>query len=192
VSNDAWEASIAGRIRRGDPSAFDEFFERMAGPLLGYLTGMLGDRARAEDVLQESAIRVHGSIHRYNEAGRFRAWVFRIATNLALTELRRARYRAYDSLDCVREVADERAPDPLAAAENGERLRLLREGLRGLPDEHRAVVLLRVRRGLEIREIAEILCVPEGTVKSRLHTAVRRLRRHVAGPGGATAREEPS
>jgi RNA polymerase sigma-70 factor (ECF subfamily) len=174
--SDLHDEEIARGIGNGDPRAFDVFFERYAAPLLGYLRGMIGERAAAEDLLQETMLRIHRNIGRYRERGAFRAWVYRIATNLALTELRRARFQAGAQDELASRMNDPPEPAADERLERNETLGAVRAGIAALPDEQRAVVLLRVRRGMAIREIARALCIPEGTVKSRLHYAVRNLR----------------
>ena len=169
------DRELAEAIRRGDPRAFDRFFDRYGDALLGHLTGMIGDRTGAEDLLQETMIRVWRKIEGYREQGAFRAWVFRIATNLALTELRRARYERAGMEEAGRADARENS-NPEREWIGKEREERLEAALLSLPDDQRAVMLLRIRRGMGIREIAGILSVPEGTVKSRIHYAVRRLR----------------
>jgi RNA polymerase sigma-70 factor (ECF subfamily) len=187
---DPREEGIARRLRRGDPRAFDEFFDRYAGPLLGYLRGMIGDRATAEDLVQETMLRVHRHIGRYREEGAFRAWVFRIATNLALSELRRRRHAAADALDAgVLGLRDPASPDPHEQVEADERERTMQAALAILADDQRAVILMRVRQEMGIREIAQVLCVPEGTVKSRIHHAVSKLRELVSRPECPQAKE---
>jgi RNA polymerase sigma-70 factor (ECF subfamily) len=186
---DAGDEDIARRIARGEPAAFDAFFDRYAARLLACLEGMVRDRNVAEDLLQETLVRVWSHIARYREEGRFRAWVFRIATNLALTELRRRRYRGAVDLDrAARETA--RAPDPHEHLEREERDRLLAEAIERLPDDQRAVVLLRVRGEMSLAEISAALQVPEGTVKSRLHQSVQRLRRDIDRRHEAAAKEK--
>lgn len=169
--------TLAEQIRRGDDGAFDALFDRYAGPLLAYLEGMTRDRAAAEDLLQETLLRVHRHIDRYEERGAFRAWVFRTATNVALTELRRRRYAGGESLDGAALAV--RAPErdePEQRFADRQRAAAVEDALARLAPEHRAVVLLRVREDMGTREIAETLRVPEGTVKSRMHHAVRQLR----------------
>ncbi len=185
------DESIAARIRRGDSRAFDEFFDLYAGPLLGYLAGMVGGPTAAEDLFQETMLRVYRHIDGYQEQGNFRAWVFRIATNLALTELRRRTYDADQRLDEeALAVPDPHALDPQGLVEAEERERMLEAGLARLADEQRAVILLRVRQGLGIREIASVLDVPEGTVKSRIHYAVRKLRTFIDSRDGVRVEDE--
>lgn len=167
---------IARRIRGRDARAFDAFFARFGGPLLHYLCGMTRDRMLAEDLVQETVLRVHRHIGRYEERGTFRAWVFRIATNLALTELRR-RPRAPAAMDdTALERADPDAPIAEAVLESRQRASMLDAGLAELPPEHRAVLLLRVREEMDLAAIAGTLGIPVGTVKSRIHHAVKRLR----------------
>jgi len=141
---------------------------------------MVSHRAQAEDLLQETMLRVFRNIDRYRAPGAFRAWVFRIATNLALTELRRRRLAATDAWDDrLLELPDLDLPQPHARLEAEERARTLRAGLLRLPHDQRAVFLLRAR-GMELREIAETLNVPVGTVKSRIHHAVQKLQAFIA------------
>ncbi len=181
---------IARRIRRRDPHAFDAFFERFGGPLLHYLAGMTRDRMLAEDLVQETVLRVHRHIGRYEERGTFRAWVYRIATNLALTELRR-RSRAPAPLDAAAlEHADPHAPDIEGALAAEQGARVLGDGLAALPDAHRAVLLLRVREEMDLAAIAGALGIPVGTVKSRIHHAVRRLREYAERRDEAPERGE--
>jgi RNA polymerase sigma factor (sigma-70 family) len=183
---DPSDEEVARRIRRGDPKAFDAFFARYGQPLLAYLLGMVGNRAQAEDLVQKTVLRVYQGIGQYEERGTFRSWVFRIATNAALTDLRRRRPVAVEPLEGrILELPDPHQPDPLERIEAEEREEMVEAGLKALPDEQRAVLLLRVRDGMEVREIARTLCVPEGTVKSRIHHAVRKLREFVdeAGAG---------
>jgi RNA polymerase sigma-70 factor (ECF subfamily) len=97
-------------FREGDVDAFDALFQRWAGPLLRYLERMLHDAAGAEDLVQEVFLRVHRARERYRPEARFSTWIFRIATNLALNELRRPRRRdPHASLDA------EDGPEPSAS-----------------------------------------------------------------------------
>jgi len=141
---------------------------------------MVGERARAEDLVQETVLRVWRGIGRYEEQGAFRSWVFRIATNVALTELRRRRLPTGPLDAAILALPDPSPVDAQARLEAEERDELIEVGLAALPEEQRAALLLRVRDGMELREIARTLCVPVGTVKSRIHFAVRRLKEFVA------------
>ena len=81
-------------FRDGDDTAFDALFQRWAGPLLRYLERMVSDAGTAEELVQEAFLRVHGARERYSHDARFSTWLYRIATNLALNELRRPRRHA--------------------------------------------------------------------------------------------------
>lgn len=182
----AWDPrdeELARRIGRGDSAAFDEFYERFATRLFAYLIGMVRDRAAAEDLVQEVLLRVFRQIGDCREPRAFRAWVYRIATNLALSELRRRRYRSVDTLDQTAcEIADSTLSDPGDALIQADRERAVESALERLPDDQRVVLLLRVREDMPLELIARVLGVPEGTIKSRLHHAVRKLRIAVEQP----------
>lgn len=173
------DREIARRIRKGDSAAFDLLFDRYAPPLLGYLTGMVGERCRAEDLLQETMIRVFRKIDCYREQGVFRAWIFRIATNLALTDLRRSRLEPVAVDGAILENRPDERPDPQTKLEMIETSNRVEEGIQRLPEDHRAVILMRVRHEMSIREIARTLSLKEGTVKSRIHYAVGKLRQYM-------------
>lgn len=172
----AEDEDLARRVLARDPDAFGRLFDKYGAPILGYLTRMVGCRETAEDLLQETMIRVHGRIEDYRERGRFRAWIFRIATNQAITHLRRARLERSSREILSREVAVQVEPSAIRLLEGREEADRIERAILRLPDEMRSVLLLRVDRGLGMREIAEILRVPAGTVKSRLHYAIERLR----------------
>ena len=98
----------------GDAGAFDQLFERWAGPLLRYLERMVGDEATAEELVQESFLRLHGVRDRYEPRARFSTFLYRIATNLALNELKRPRRaRGHDDADDLALASTAPAPDRL-------------------------------------------------------------------------------
>jgi len=182
---------LAIRIRRGEAGAFDVLFDRFAGRLRGYLVGMVGDAATADDLLQETFLRVYRHIDRYEPRGTFAPWMFRIAGNLAITELRRRRYRRTTPLEQGPEPpGDSERCDPAAIHAAGARVREVESALSRLPEPQRAVVLLRMRDGMSLEEVARTLGVPVGTVKSRLHHAVRSLREEIGIPEPARRQEE--
>lgn len=183
------EKELAGRIRRGDPGAFDAFFDRYAPRLVGYLARMVGDEAAAEDLFQETMIRVYRNIGGYREKGAFRSWVYRIATNAALSEIRHRRLAPQTVEPAILHSVKAEGPSPLDEVEKKERLERLRSGIGALPEEHRAVLLLRVQGEMDIRDIARTLGIPEGTVKSRMHHAVRKLRHYMEVPSALPEEE---
>jgi len=137
-----------------------------------HLTG--GDRARAEDVVQETLLRAwrHPDVTADEERSA-RAWLFTVARNMIIDERRSARFRHETDIPDPEQVAENASPDEVDTAL--DRI-LLSTVLGQLSDEHRAVVRRAYYQGLTTRQIAADLQIPEGTVKSRLHYAVRALR----------------
>ena len=178
--------------RKGTREAFEEIVGRYERPLYTYLHRCLGDAGLAEDALQAVFLTVHLRRHEFDPRRRFRPWVYCIATTRAIDLFRkRRRYRRF-ILDARRQghdpntdgrpledLPDVRALSPLEqleTAENRARLWLLVDSL---PSRLRAVVVLIVLRGLAYQAAADALGIPLGTVKSRLHKAMRNLRRTV-------------
>ncbi|MDH3212629.1 MAG: sigma-70 family RNA polymerase sigma factor [Myxococcales bacterium] len=158
-------------FRDGDAAGFDSLFQRWASPLLRYLERMLRDATAAEDLVQEAFLRVHRARERYTPDARFSTWLYRIATNLALNELRRPRRRdPHQSIDeegTVQLVADASPIDEVAHARRlGEAA--LRE-LEALPERQRAALWLTAVEGLAYSEVAVALDVSEKAVKALVH-----------------------
>ncbi|MCP3986022.1 MAG: sigma-70 family RNA polymerase sigma factor [bacterium] len=164
------------RVQAGDEAALETLMGRFKGPLFGFLNRRVGASA-ADDLFQESWIRVVKARDRFDPRRRFSTWLFQIANNLCRDRGRHllveARYR-----DRVKgEAAAEPAPRPAAPAAT-ERMDMARH-LAALPDPLREVLVLRYYQDLSEREIAEVLGIPRGTVKSRAHAAVKALRQQV-------------
>jgi RNA polymerase sigma-70 factor (ECF subfamily) len=159
-------------FRGGDGVAFERLFRRWSGPLLRYLDRMVRDLATAEELVQEVFLRVHRSRERYTPEARFSTWLYRIATNLALNELRRPRHRApHRSIDdegAAPIAAGPSADDVVAARRVG---RAAAEALAELPEKQRAALCLAAVEGLSYAEVAEALDVTEKAVKSLVHRA---------------------
>jgi len=144
---------------------------------------MLNNEDDACDATQEAFVRAFNSIRSFRQEASFSTWLYRIAMNVCLDRLRRrGRESATIHLvsetnteDSVRDIPDERN-DPQAQAIKTQRQVVVQEGLGGLTDEHRAVIVLCDLQGLSYEEIAAVLGVPVGTVKSRLNRARLALR----------------
>ncbi len=144
---------------------------RDEGPsLLAYLRRRLADVHAAEDLLQETFFQAARRVERVSQAVSPRAWLFTIARNVASTRLRRSR-----------PVQD--LPVELASSEAVEdpRLERVRQVIASLPEAQRETLELRLRDALTYEEIANVLGIPIGTVRSRLHNALRHLRSELAG-----------
>jgi RNA polymerase sigma-70 factor (ECF subfamily) len=156
-------------IASGDEAALATLIDRYAARVHAYLLRHSGNREDADDLLQETWVRVARSAKSFDTARRFRSWIYGIATNLARDLFRRkmTKERALRTL-AVSPPATPGA-DPV---DHGE----LRERIARLPENMRAVLLLRYFEGMNEAEMAESLEIPRGTVKSRLHAALRELR----------------
>jgi RNA polymerase sigma-70 factor (ECF subfamily) len=166
------DEALYERVRTGDLRAFDALYDRYAGPLLGFVTRMLGDRAEAEDVLQETFLKVLEGPRADFSTGRFRAWAYEVARNQGLNRLRgRARVVPGEAPVLVQAPR----PDAEAVLAAAEASRALEDAARRLPRALAEVYDLR-RSGLSYEEMAGVLGVPLGTVKSRLHETVHKLK----------------
>ncbi|MDR3675402.1 MAG: sigma-70 family RNA polymerase sigma factor [Acidobacteriota bacterium] len=173
---------IARGLRRRDPDLLDELIGRYQFRLPRYLWTLTGNRAVAEDLFQETWIRVLEKSHLYNPQWRFETWLFSIARNLAIDLLRQ---RQPESLDALLNPGDEGTPrewpdcesaTPFEAAAAGEQAENIKHVLRRLPAEAREVLVLRFQEDLDLSEIAEVVNAPLSTVKSRLYRGLEALR----------------
>jgi RNA polymerase sigma-70 factor, ECF subfamily len=170
-----------------DPGPFEELVHRYEKELFGYLRHYLGDAEMAEDVFQQSFLQIHLKCDQFEPGRKVRPWLYTVATNQAIDYQRRNRRHRMSSLDrAARRNGDEeegglnellgQAEDgPAGEAESAEEHEALRRAVDALPGLCRQVVMLVYFQGLKYREAAEILDVPVGTVKSRMHTAMQKL-----------------
>jgi RNA polymerase sigma-70 factor (ECF subfamily) len=175
-------------FQRGRREAFALLVQRYERELFGYLRRYLGDANLADDVFQNTFLQLYKKAAKYEPGRPVRPWLYTIATHQAIDALRRAGRHQALSLQQQREAlsADGEAralagmiecsaPGPLDRAQTEERRLCMRNCVERLPDFLRQVVLLAYYQGLKYREIADILGIPVGTVKSRLHAALGKL-----------------
>src|SRR5215469_7140780 len=167
-----------------DEAAFGQLIHRWEGPIQGLCERMTGDAHAAEDLAQETFVRVFARRKEYQAAGKFSTWLWRIAMNLCYDELRRRQRREKTIFDeeggerlaaLQAFTAADAAPDRSLAER--ERSGMVQRALDELPEIYRAVLVLRHYEDLKFREIAEVLGVPEGTVKSRMAEALTQFGR---------------
>lgn len=166
----------------GDPAAFAQLLARWEQPIRRLCIRMTGDEHRGEDLTQEAFTRVFASRQQFAPERKFSTWLWRIALNLCHEEARRMRRRGERTADIS--AADEEPlagprpvdqDEPHGRAVRAEQAQLVRIALQRLAATHRAVVVLREYENLKFREIAEVLDVPEGTVKWRMSEALTQL-----------------
>ena len=173
--------------QQGDRDDFAQLVHRYERELYNYLRRYLGDAEMAHDVFQATFLQVHLKCDKFESGRRFRPWLYTIATNQAIDAQRRNKRHRMVSLDragigaesdeisVLMELLVSGEPNPLNELDRQERRTVVREGVDSLPESLKAVVVLVYYQGLKYREAADILDIPVGTVKSRLHTAVQKL-----------------
>src|SRR5262245_29176732 len=175
------------RFCKGQSEAFGVLVRRYERELYGYLRRYLGDASLAEDVYQNTFLQLYVKSNQYEPGRPVKPWLYTIATNQAIDALRRnGRHQAL-SLDQGREelpdgdmhslmeTLQSRGPGPLELAQGQEARQRIRASVERLPEFLRQVLILAYYQGLKYREIADILDIPVGTVKSRLHAALVKL-----------------
>ncbi|MFQ5697592.1 MAG: RNA polymerase sigma factor [Myxococcota bacterium] len=166
------DAELMLRFRSGDRSAFDQLFRRYTPPLVNFLARMVPDRGRAEELAQETFVRIYQARDRYEARARFSTYLFGIAHRLALNELARAYRRRERPLE-PQTVG--RAADPAPAADLDYAARRTGEAVEraiaGLPERQRSALMLRVHEEMSHEDIAETLGASVSGVKSLLHRA---------------------
>jgi RNA polymerase sigma-70 factor (ECF subfamily) len=177
---------LAYRENRDD-GLFEELVRRYEKELYGYLRHYLGDAEMAEDVFQHTFLQVHLKCDQFEPGRKVRPWLYTIATNQAIDYQRRNRRHRMTSLDRARrndpegeagalvELLGGQEGCPADNAESAEQCDELRRAVDALPEAFRQVVTLVYFQGLKYREAADVLDLPVGTVKSRLHAAMQKL-----------------
>jgi RNA polymerase sigma-70 factor (ECF subfamily) len=177
--------AIARGLRRRDPDLLDGLIERYHYRLLRYLHCLTGSRETAEDLFQETWIRVLERGRQYDGKSKFEAWLFAIARHLVIDLHRRRQPRFLDLLD----AESDGQPEPtlenrpsafefVARRETGERVGAAMEDL---PATYREVLVLRFQEEMAIEEIAEVVAAPLSTVKSRLYRGLEAMRQSLTG-----------
>jgi RNA polymerase sigma-70 factor (ECF subfamily) len=159
------------RLRAGEASAFEEFVTAYQHRVFGVALRMLGNAAEAQDVAQEAFLRAHRGLAEFRGDARLSTWLYAIVSRLCLNRLAGTERRlARHGEETLARLPDT-GPGPDQAFERGELEEALHRAIAELPDERRIVVVLRDVEGLAYEEIAEVLELPVGTVRSRLHRA---------------------
>lgn len=179
------DQSLIVACRAGQAEAYGELVRRHQDRLYPTALRLTGSAEDAQDLLQETFLRAYQKLNRFQGDSSFYTWVYRIAVNLALSGRRRrrptSRWNGAPEGSPGELAADPRDCDPAAPLERAERERLVQDALNSLAVDHRAVVVLKEFDGLRYEEIGDLLGIPVGTVRSRLHRARCELREKLKG-----------
>lgn len=186
------------RFLRGDAAPLGVLMQRHQTSLFRFCLRMLGDRSASEDATQEVFVKAVRGAKNWRPSAKVKTWLFSIARNHCIDELRKRTHRKTDSLEqplkgakeegtsLGQTVRDSATPDPERSSMSKELRPRLIEALLALPEPQREVFLLREQAGLSFPEIASVLEVPENTVKSRMRYALQGLRKSLSVYGEET------
>jgi len=179
---------LVQRFLSGDEDAFLQLVEKYKHPITNFIAMMIGDYDLAVDLSQDTFLRVYRNIGSYKSTFQFSTWIYKIASNLAIDELRWRKRRGIKRRSSA-ETEDEVKPDhvvvdtsrgPEASSIDSQYRKLLNEAIRSLPSRYRSVFVMKEIEELEYERIAEVLNCSVGTVKSRLHRAKKLLKKKLA------------
>ncbi|MBN2180359.1 MAG: sigma-70 family RNA polymerase sigma factor [Sedimentisphaerales bacterium] len=184
------DAGLVDQFRRGDSQAMERLVLKYQNRIYNVILKICTDPDDAAELTQETFVKVIENIHKFEGRSKFYTWVFRVAVNLTLNYCQRNAKLTLSSLDAERSkydsretqvlkefLSDEHSPDPETLAQNKELCALAVQALTKLDDAQRAVVVLRDIEGMNYAQIADVLDIELGTVRSRLSRARGRLRK---------------
>ncbi len=184
------DAAVVGAALKGRSEACEEIVRRYERPIFGLIARMVRDDAQAEDLTQDTFLKMFRALARYDPAMRFSSWLFRIAHNTAIDYLRQRKLLVAmpvddpdDESDPLQSLPDPSAISPERSAERAELAAAVDSALDRVRPDYRAVLVLRYQEGLEYQDIADILGAPLGTVKTFLHRGRRELARELTAAG---------
>lgn len=175
------DATLVERARAGDADAFARLFEHYHAPILNYLHRMVSDRALAEDLTQDTFIKAYKALPRTSEDLAFKAWLYRIATNTAISHMRRGKVIRWLPFLTDRETGDEPLERSVTRSTD------VNEALGKLPQHYAAALLLRHYQGLSLAETAQALDITENAAKLRLFRARKAFAQIYGDPAGNDA-----
>src|SRR5262245_11115861 len=192
------DEELLAEFQQGDAGAFERLLRRHRRPLYTFFVRMLGDRAKAEDLAQETFLRIVRGSAAWEHRARFQTWLYTIARNLWVDVARKERFRRAQSLDAQEgeegppiDAVPSGSAGPDRQAESSRLRPLLVRAMLALPAAQRGVFVLREQAGLPFKEIAELVGANENTVKSRMRYALFALRKALAEKGVTAEDAEP-
>jgi len=185
------DQEVVALARQGRETAYRELVRRYERPVFSLIFRMVRDQAMAEDLAQETFVKVLNALESYRPEYKFSSWIFKIANNVAIDQLRRRELdtlsldgapgaRTQDEVEATALEAVDRSETPLAELESRELGALIERAIGRLRPEYRSCIVLRHVEGRSYEEIAEALDLPLGTVKTYIHRARLELREYLA------------
>jgi RNA polymerase sigma-70 factor (ECF subfamily) len=177
--------------RDGDEGAFEILYRRYEKPIFSFIYRMVLSAADAEDLCQETFLKVVRAKKKYRTTAKFKTWLFNIALNLCRDRIRRMKFRSHLSLNSaafsqdndeirVQQSVCDHSSDPTKRAQTAEMKALVQQAFTKLPQQQRSVIILRQYHTMKFSEIAEIMNCPVGTAKSLNHRGCRKLMKELS------------
>lgn len=196
TDNRAEDLKLVRRCLAGDSNAYGGLVERYQRPVFGLVVRMLRDPGVAEEITQEAFIRAYTKLSTFDQKRKFSSWLFRIAHNATIDEIRKNRPATVPletdddegRVDLLQVLADHRTADPERKAAASALRDDLEEVVRGLRPEYAEVMVLRFIEELSYDEISEVMELPLGTVKTYIHRARRKVATEIASRGWGSTR----
>jgi RNA polymerase sigma-70 factor (ECF subfamily) len=173
----ASDDELMSQVRDGDAAPLAVLFARYHVALYNFFLRLTGQASTSEDLVQETFLRILKAKHTYRGQGQFKAWMYQVARS-ARADHWRKRWRETDLPEASQETMASHAPDASDELELSQRQALVRAALARLPEEKREVLVLSRYQDMRYEQIASILGCTEGTVKVRVHRAMKELRAH--------------
>jgi len=194
---DVLDTQLVAAIRQGEPSAWTDLIERYQVRIFSICMRMVRNRDLASDLTQDAFIKIIRGLDSFDERAKLSTWIYRVTVNVCLSKLRSEKLRRHASLDAMAGggsgsgggqenrrnelgIAQNREPAAELGIELDEERQQMLDALAALSDEHRVILVLRDGRGLDYEQIAEVLDIPVGTVRSRLFRARGALRKRIS------------
>lgn len=171
--SDEW---LVQRMAEGDQAAFEAFIHRYHGPLLGYLERHLRNHEKAEDLVQETFLRLLRQLQRASIPAQIRPWLYKVALNLCRDYWKSISYRNDQQTDLPFSERQDEGPSVIEIFERQETRKEILQSLDQLSSIQREIVLLRFYQELKLQEISNIMDIPLSTVKTNLYQALKKLR----------------
>lgn len=200
TSDRAEDLALVRRCLAGDSSAYGGLVDRYQRPIYGLALRILGEQGPAEEITQETFIRAYTKLSTFDQKRKFSSWLFRIAHNASIDELRRRRLRTVpietgpddERVDLLQVLAEQKSADPERRASASALQADIEDVIASLRPEYAEVMVLRFIEDLSYDEIVEVMDLPLGTVKTYIHRARRQAANELSRRGWGSGEEGSS